>query len=277
VKKTKLAVFTGILVILVLASIPVSNPTALVPLFSDTLAVCPGYTWQPEGVVFGIGICVPAGITNLMGYDVAVAFDSSVIQIMSVYEGPLPQAASDTTFFWWYDSGVKSDSVHVNGAVLGATMDGPGVLFILTFKALRQGVTDVCITHSELRDGVNNSIAHKRKCGLVEIGAATGVEPPRSEGFRLECYPNPFNPSITLVLSLPERGSGFTGTAVSIGVYAADGRLVRTFFDGEMNSVEKRFVWDGRNENGEEVSSGVYFAVAKTEVGTLKTKLVLVR
>lgn len=177
--KTRLAIFVGILIIVALASIPVSNPTALGTLFSDTLSACPDSTWQPEGAVFEIGICLSAGITSLMGWNVAVTFDSSVIQIVSVDEGPLPQAASDTTFFWWFNSGVKSDSIRVNGAILGATVDGPGELFTLTFKALRHGVvktTDVCITYSALRDGVNHPIAHERRCGFVAVEPTVPAE-----------------------------------------------------------------------------------------------------
>ena len=280
VNKTRLAIFVGMLIIVALASIPVSNPTALVPLFSDTLSVCPDSTWKTVGEIFDLGVCVSAGITNLMGYKVAVTFDSSVIEILNVKEGPLPKSAP-SSFFNWDDAGVKSDSVVVTGAILGTTVAGPGKLFTLTFKARHHGVvrtTDICIRHSALRDGANQPIAHERKCGFVEIGTTTGVEPPpRSEGFRLDCYPNPFNPSITLVLSLQGGVSGSVDTAVSIGVYTPDGRLVRTLFSGDVNPGERRFVWDGKNAAGEEASSGVYFAVAKTEAGTFKTKLVLVR
>jgi len=279
VNKTRLAIFAGVLIILALASIPVSNPTALVPLFSDTLSVCPDSTWKTEGEIFDLGVCVSAGITNLMGYNVAVTFDSSVIEIMNVVEGPLPKSAP-SSFFKWDDAGVKSDSVVVTGAILGTTVAGPGELFTLTFKARHHGVvntTDICIRHSALRDGANQPIGHERRCGFVEVETTTGVEPPRPDDIRHECYPNPLKPSITLVLSLPESGTGFSGTAVTIGVYTPDGRLVRTLFSGDVNPGERRFVWDGKNAAGEEASSGVYFAVAKTEAGTLKTKLVLVR
>ena len=279
VNKTRLAIFACMLIIVALASIPVSNPTALVPLFTDTLSVCPDSTWKTVGEIFDLGVCVSAGITNLKGYNVTVEFDSSVIEILNVVEGPLPKSAP-SSFFWWYDPGVKSDSVRVNGAILDGTVNGPGELFTLTFKALHHGVvntTDICIRHSALRDGANQPIGHERRCGFVEVETTTGVEPPRPDDIRLDCYPNPFNPSITLVLSLPERGAGATDTAVSIGVYTPDGRLVRTLFSGDVNPGERRFAWDGRNTAGEEASSGVYFAVAKTEVGTLKTKLVLVR
>ncbi len=70
----------------------------------------PDSTWRAEGEVFSIGICFSAGVKGVMGYNIAVTFDSSVIEIMNVEEGPLPQSASDTTFFWWYNAGVKTDS-----------------------------------------------------------------------------------------------------------------------------------------------------------------------
>jgi hypothetical protein len=155
------------------------GPLALSPLLSDTLFVSPDSTWRAEGEVFDIGICVSPGITELMGYNVAVTFDSSVIGILDVSEGPLPQASSDTTFFWWFNDGVKTDSVHVNGAILGATVDGPGELFTLTFKALKHGVvrtTAIRIAVSALRDGSNHPIAHERKNGFVAVEPTIPIE-----------------------------------------------------------------------------------------------------
>jgi hypothetical protein len=257
----------------------VPSPAALETLYADTLSLCPDSTWKSENEIFDVAVCIPAGITNLMGYDVAVTFDSSVIEILNVKEGPLPKSAP-STFFQWLNPEGPADSVHVNGALFGHTVDGPGDLFTLTFKGLHDDAvttTNICIAYSALRDGANHDIGHERKCGFVEISAPTGVGSPRSEAFGLECFPNPFNPAITLVLSLPERGRSSCAAVVSLGVYAPDGRLVRSLFDGNAGPGEKRFVWDGRNENGEEVSSGVYFAAANTEAGTLKTKLVLVR
>lgn len=154
------------------ASLGVSGLSAQTPLFAGTLYVSPDSTWVSEGEVFQIGVCVSAGITDLMGYNVAVTFDSSVIEILDVEEGALPLSASDTTFFWWFNPGVKSDSVHVNGAVLGGTVDGPGELFNLTFKALTHGVvrsTIIRIACSDLRDGTNHPIDHEKRNGFVAV------------------------------------------------------------------------------------------------------------
>jgi len=74
---------------------------------------------------------------------------------------------------------VKSDYVHVNGAVLGATIDGPGELFTLTFKAKTHGVvrtTDVVIVYSVLRDGANRPIDHETRDGFVAVEPTVRVE-----------------------------------------------------------------------------------------------------
>jgi hypothetical protein len=246
----------------------------------QVVAVCPDSTWKSEGEVFPIGICISAGLKGVMGYNVAVTFDSSVIQIMNVEEGPLPQSSSDRTFFWWYDAGVKTDSVQVNGAVLGATMDGPGELFTLTFKAKTPGPvssTDVVVAFSELRDDWNEPIDHETRDGFVQIYPATGIEAPPREAGGLVCYPNPFNPATTLVFSPPEPRAPGGRAEVSVRVYTAEGRLVRNLFNGPVGPEGRRFVWDGKDGGGEQAASGVYFAVAETDGRRWRTKIVLVR
>ena len=71
-------------------------------------------------------------------------------------------------------------------------------------------------------------------------------------------YPNPFNPETWIPYRLAESAK------VSISIYAADGKLVRTLDLGDqpMGMYESRSraaYWDGRNALGEPVASGVYF------------------
>ena len=277
---SRLVVSALIPIVLGLAALPVSGPSAVMPLFSDTLSVCPDSTWKAEGEVFSIGVCISAGLTGVKGYNIAVTFDSSVIEIIDVEEGPLPQSVPGARFFWWYNEGVKTDSVHVNGAVLDATMDGPGELVTFTYKAKTHGVvstTDVLIAYSQLRDGVNQPIGHETRVGFVAVEPMTGIEAQPIETTRLACYPNPFNPSTTLVFLPPEPGADAGGADGSIGVYTPGGKLVRNLFDGRLGPGGGTFVWDGRDGRGKEVASGVYFAVAETSGRTFSTKIVLLR
>jgi flagellar hook assembly protein FlgD len=66
--------------------------------------------------------------------------------------------------------------------------------------------------------------------------------------------PNPFNPTTTIAYDVPANG-----TNVTIRVYDVSGRLVRTLVDGQRAAGTHAATWDGRNEAGETVSSGVYF------------------
>jgi hypothetical protein len=133
------------------------------------LLVAPYDTTVVAGTTFQIQILVDSSIDSLMGYDVTVAFDSTIVELVSVDEGSLPGSGGAPTFFHWFGAGALSDSVHVNGAVLGTTVDGPGLLFTITFKGLREGATPVSFVRTELRDGFNAVISHGTTDGIVNV------------------------------------------------------------------------------------------------------------
>jgi FlgD Ig-like domain len=67
--------------------------------------------------------------------------------------------------------------------------------------------------------------------------------------------PNPFNPSTTIKFAVAEGKAGL----VTLKLYDVRGRLVRSLVDGTKESGDYTVFWDGTNENGQKVSSGVYF------------------
>ena len=79
-----------------------------------------------------------------------------------------------------------------------------------------------------------------------------------SQSLLLQNYPNPFNPETWIPYQLSEAG------AVTFSIYGSTGRLIRTLpigFQpaGFYRSRGRAAYWDGRNNQGERVSSGVYF------------------
>jgi hypothetical protein len=154
---------------------------ALVPApAAQTLSILPDSTQVSDGTEFTLEVAVSGGVTELMGWDIAVTFDSEVLELLSVDEGSLPLLSGYSTFFFWYDGVLATDSVHVNGAILGDTVDGPGTLFTLTFKGhatTDPTVTYVNIGYSLMRTGVNMDIAHDVENARVEIllGVSTEV------------------------------------------------------------------------------------------------------
>ena len=80
--------------------------------------------------------------------------------------------------------------------------------------------------------------------------------------------PNPFNPETWILYQLAEAAG------VQICIYDVAGRLVRTLdlgtkLAGSYLSREGAAYWEGRNDMGERVSSGVYFY--RLEVGDYRT------
>jgi len=92
----------------------------------------------------------------------------------------------------------------------------------------------------------------------------------------LQNYPNPFNPETWIPYQLKEDNN------VVIRVYSSSGSLVRTmnlgykpagFYDGKERSAH----WDGKNELGEKVSSGIYFYNIEAGDFTSTRKMILMK
>jgi len=84
-------------------------------------------------------------------------------------------------------------------------------------------------------------------------------------------YPNPFNPSTTIRYELSEA------TQLSLSVYSIDGAKVRTLAEGIQSAGAYQVVWDGRNESGGQVSSGIYLYRLETESGSVTRKMLLAK
>jgi hypothetical protein len=83
--------------------------------------------------------------------------------------------------------------------------------------------------------------------------------------------PNPFNPSTTIKFTVPEDGQ------VNLTVYDVAGRRVKTLVKGRLKADFYRVTWDGMNDNGSRVASGVYFYRLQAGKNVMSKKMVLLR
>jgi hypothetical protein len=85
-------------------------------------------------------------------------------------------------------------------------------------------------------------------------------------------YPNPFNPATVIRYDLPRPAE------VNIRIYDLSGRLVRVLLDDagqEAGHLSAR--WDGRDDLGRAVGSGVYFYELVADGEALRKKMVLLK
>ena len=109
-------------------------------------------------------------------------------------------------------------------------------------------------------------------------GAVVGVsdEPELISGLPqsaelLKNYPNPFNPSTTIVYGVPKSGS------VKLDVFNMLGQRVRTLVDTQHSAGTYEIKWDGTNESGRIVSGGIYFYRLRTGDLSLTKKMLFLK
>ena len=84
-------------------------------------------------------------------------------------------------------------------------------------------------------------------------------------------YPNPFNPETTFEYQLPQT------TNISIRIYNVMGNLVREFTDGRQGPGRYRVTWDGKDDSGRRLTSGIYFFRMEAETFSRVRKMTLIR
>ena len=84
-------------------------------------------------------------------------------------------------------------------------------------------------------------------------------------------YPNPFNPSTTISFAIFAEGP------VSIVIYNIRGQKVRTLVDDVLAMNQYRVVWNGADDHGRQVSSGVYFYQLKANDQTFVRRMILMK
>jgi len=119
------------------------------------------------------------------------------------------------------------------------------------------GKADVVIGALKVgRGGIRQTYVYTTKGLSSQNGASTS---PLPSTFDLgQNYPNPFNPRTTIPFQIPGVG-GQMSVPTTLKIYNANGQVVRILVDGEKGPGSYLVIWDGRNDFGEEVSSGIYF------------------
>lgn len=87
----------------------------------------------------------------------------------------------------------------------------------------------------------------------------------------LSNYPNPFNPNTTIFFNLPQNAN------TKLSVYNIRGQLIKTLTDSKLQAGNHSYVWNGRDSNNREVSSGVYFYRLESELFSETKRMLLIK
>ena len=251
------------------------------------LTLCFGWTVMSHGSAFvsiqpatlevpkiGEPFTVQVGITDgktVAGYQFTMAFDPSALRYIAATNSdylapdafvvPIPETESVTLV-----AALRA------GTALAA---GDGTLATITFEVLKPNPSiSLHLTDVILADA--NATAMEVRFSGEPDGTELGPLTPPEETVMLPNYPNPFNPEtwIPYQLSVPAD--------VALSIYGADGKLVRKLALGHQPagvyySKSRAAYWDGKNDQGERVASGLYFYTLTAGDFTATGKMLIVK
>lgn len=148
------------------------------------------------------------------------------------------------------DSGYGEGHEYLGSAVVGTNAGGDTDFNVLLSAAVEPGWV---ITATATREDLG-ATSEFSGCRPIE-GEVTAAEPvgaPASARLGLP-WPNPANPNVSIDLALAREGQ------VRLRVLDATGRAVSTLFEGIAPAGDLRLTWNGRDAEGLEAASGLYF------------------
>jgi hypothetical protein len=155
------------------------------------------------------------------------------------------------------------------GAVVSKqTLNGNG----RTVTVMLSGFSATAIRDDET-NGISDRAKFIRDMMIITMGSlqpVTGAEPSLKNAL-LQNHPNPFNPQTTITFTLAARAN------VHLAVYDVNGALVRTLADQTRAPGAYDVKWDGRDDHGRAVASGVYFYKLDAGRFTQTKKMVLLK
>jgi hypothetical protein len=163
---------------------------------------------------------------------------------------------------WWLRVAPASGSIAPGeNALIEVTTDA-------TMLSIGEHRLDVVVRSN---DPASPAVVVPALARVVDVG--TGIDP-NEKPTRFELlanYPNPFNPTTTIVYDLPVFAD------VRLAIYDAAGRKIRDLVKASEPPGRHFVTWDGRNSSNKPVATGVYFYRLTAGGKTLTKKMVLIR
>lgn len=152
-------------------------------------------------------------------------------------------------------------------SLLWHTLDGGGATFA-TGGVYRLGSTTGQPDAGVLSGGPYALHGGFWAAGGAAVVAAPAVRPVPDSFVAHLPAPNPFRDTTTLAFDLPSPAH------VRLDIHGVDGRLVRRLVDGDGEAGYHRAHWDGRDDGGRPVASGIYFVRLSAGVSSSTQRIV---
>lgn len=199
-------------------------------------------------------------VRSLAGGDICITYNSAVLQAIDVSSASNALMVSKIT-----DSGIVRIAFANSGKLNGNTLAN------IKFKVLSDSISPLKLRSADLYGFDENMI---NTIYIDKEFKSWAVAP--EQNVLMQNYPNPFNPETWIPFQLHEANE------VVIRIHNVTGELVRELRLGYKSvgiytNQDRSAYWDGRNESGEKVSSGVYFYNIQTGKYSSTMKMIVTK
>ncbi len=209
------------------------------------------YRWAVKAV-YTSNVLSVASLSNPLAKEVISGYISGVVR--TVQNVPIPGAT--------VSAGTYSATTNTGGAYSIVIPIG-----VYAVTASKQGYLPQTVENVQVNANLTTTVN-------FNLTAGTGAEDDLLPVAATELtgnFPNPFNPSTAIVYALKDAGP------VELYVYNSAGQLVRRLVDSVQASGYYTAVWDGRDIQGREVASGVYFYQMRSGSYSHSRKMLLLK
>jgi hypothetical protein len=169
---------------------------------------------------------------------------------------------------------VKS-AIAVKGMVCDWRIDGSNVRLLIYGEkgsSLPEGTGGILTIESRNRLMIDKVEAATADGRILPVVLKTEAKTTLPGGFELrQNFPNPFNPSTTIGFDLPAASD------IQVVVYDLLGKKVRSLMAGKLEAGHHEYIWDGKNDKGDPLPSGVYFYRLQGEGFSSTRKMLLLK
>ena len=211
----------------------------------------------------GKRVQVPINIDDVSGITAGgfvLRYDQNILHAVKVLTSEMLSG------YYWQSNIEREGEVRI--AFAGpSTRSGQGTLFYVEFEALPNNIgktSPLMLDFAQLSELSN----------ITRVNGSIAILP--SNSILLQNYPNPFNPVTWIPYLLAEPSD------VTIRIYSKTGQLVHTLSLGYRSAgiytnPNRATYWNGKDEHGEAVASGVYFYSLQAGKFTATRKMVIVK
>lgn len=152
------------------------------------------------------------------------------------------------------------------GARLGTGFDDAAIR-----RAIAVSLEDLALASEAEAEAAAQAAAAEMTVEDMDVTAVLGEEAVPGTFGLFGNFPNPFNAGTTIRFQLAQT------EVVSLGIYDVQGQLVRLLWSGSLAAGESELSWDGRDDAGRQVASGIYLVRLTAASRAQMHKMLLLR